>query len=243
VLLSSTRLKRLGAKRCHESSFILSISEIELYPQADPRFNAPPSCPTSRDRIGTYNHIPIPDLEMDFSWTPHASFPKKLYRVCHRMQMTRWEPSKGFKASDKKTFFYRDTQTPHFVQSLLNHRRQVKWSTPYISFFENLREAENWCMAAEHINGEPARLAILDLTSDIFQEGLRSGIIRGWRLSDIVRELKITHADLVLGRGANMAESEWLFVNYVPYQAMTPGRGSVAIRNSKFYILCLRQLG
>lgn len=95
-------------------------------------------------------------------------------------------------------------------------------------------------MAAEITTGGSARLAILDLESDVMKEGLLSGLIRGWRLSDVVRALKITHADLIFSTGANKAHSEWLFVDWIPWQAVTAFTTSTAIRNSNF---CIRYMG
>lgn len=177
---------------------------------------------------------------MNILWTRQSTFPKKLYRVCRQYQQTCWDPKVGFTAADKKSFFPCDTQISDFITSLLLHRRQDKYLSPYISFFESRKEAEQWCIAAEQTFGYVCQIAVLDLTSQVMKQGLKAGLFKGWRLADIVRRLGIKDPNLALGSGgASMADSEWLFLNYVPAAAISEGPTSTTLRASKFYVLDL----
>ncbi|KAF8852775.1 hypothetical protein BDZ45DRAFT_694807 [Acephala macrosclerotiorum] len=152
---------------------------------------------------------------MDVRWTPLSQFPSRLYRVFYPYQATQSHSETGLAAPNRRVAYFQD-DIPGFVASLVSHRRQKREPSPYISFFEDLREAQMWCLAAEDTFGESCYIVALDLISPAFQQGLVGGTIHGFRLGDVVAKLALKEPALGAPTGRERVDSEWMFVYRLP---------------------------
>lgn len=174
---------------------------------------------------------------MDIQWTPRASYPRYLYRVCHTHQHILFYHMFGFAASDLTSFHRFDTDIQAFIASLIAHREQEPVSTPYISFFEDENEAKEWCLALEASLQIKTFLVRLDLQSEAMRSGFDSGLLHCWRLKDVVSKLGLKDRVLMEGSGMGMADSEWMFWRLVPCTAEFSHLPSAELRFCKFLIL------
>ena len=158
---------------------------------------------------------------MDLKWTPMSSRPAKLYRVCSPWQRTEFS-RRGFVATDCTLFFGWETHYPEFIKSIEDHRFNKRKPSPYISFFEDLREAEEWCLAGEEWLRQPCRVIEIDMTHSDMQT------IPGWRVRDIQDK-----SDELLGGTKN---SEWLMLWYIPVGPfVVPFRNGTDIRRGECF--------
>lgn len=192
--------------------------------------------------------------KMDIPWTDPSTIPEKLYRVICPNQNTYYDPKNGLIAamtlpsgklqthshhlflplnpidnSDAKIFsstecWISGTDLPLFHHSIRCHREQEKIPSPYISLFEDLSEAEIYCIAAsdfhQDINGD--KCFIIEI--DTIHHNMRS--IRPWLW--FVHDIQVMCPKGVqLGEGPedNLAaesqkggrfDSEWLCLYAVP---------------------------
>ncbi|CZR67312.1 uncharacterized protein PAC_17211 [Phialocephala subalpina] len=162
---------------------------------------------------------------MDVSWTAQSTFPDRLYRVWRPLQVTQHQthgPQAGVVAADQRVAYLKN-DIPAFVASLVSHRNQDRIKSPYISLFEDLGEARAWCMAAEDTFEHVSYIIALDLKSVAFQNGLANRTIHGFRVGDVVKELKLEEKALGTPSGPNRMDSEWMFVYKLPGSAFCPG--------------------
>ncbi|KAE8443776.1 hypothetical protein EG329_001370 [Mollisiaceae sp. DMI_Dod_QoI] len=173
---------------------------------------------------------------MDSEWTPRSTFPKRLYRVYHPCQIMKGgkPKAKGNARTDliapgKKVNYPFKTHAADFVDSIIAHRQQSeKIKTPYISFFEDLSEAEVWCLAAQDNFYGTCYIIVVDMTSKWMEKGLQKGFgekgkISCWRVGDVVKELGLNHHALGVQSGLERMDSEWMFVKWVPGTAFVKG--------------------
>lgn len=170
---------------------------------------------------------------MNFRWTAVSTFPDKLYRVCRHGQKTSFGPRHGFLAANPDALYFGDSQIPAFVDSLIAHRRQDHIKSAYISFFEDLCEAQQWCLAAddEFGGGGGATIAVIDLKSPAIQDGITQGKFHGWRVVEVAHALGFQ--ENFLGQGGMDVESEWMFIGRVPREAVIKQISCEQVRQGK----------
>lgn len=158
--------------------------------------------------------------KMNFDWTPLSAFPKELYRVCRTGQKTAFIRPHGFLAANQDVSYFGTSQIPAFIQSIISHRRQDRIISPYISFFEDLCEAQQWCLAAEEVFGGNPTVAVINLKSPAFKYGIEERRIHGWRVVEVVQRLGLEDTILGMGAGSPRIESEWMFIGRVPEETV-----------------------
>jgi hypothetical protein len=147
---------------------------------------------------------------MDHEWTPKSSRPAKLYRVYRPFQHTSLSHC-GLRASNSTTWLTVSNASHFslFLSTVTSHRQQLPHSSPYISLFSSVSEAENWALAAEDEFLKPSFILEIDVQK-LTMEGVAM-----WKISDIQDK---TGKELGLG---GMRNSEWLVLFYIPGAAIS----------------------
>ncbi len=163
---------------------------------------------------------------MDVKWSPLATRPKELYRICHPLCHTTYQSRLGLLASARKTVInavnHPENLIP-FYQTITDHRNQTPKQTPYISLFADRQEAENWALGAEDACGGNCRIMVISTRDMCMHE---------------VVMFSVTHimdkSGRNLGRGG-VKDSEWLVCHYIPKNAIIKQYDVKEIRSRTYF--------
>ncbi|KUJ21378.1 uncharacterized protein LY89DRAFT_730158 [Mollisia scopiformis] len=168
---------------------------------------------------------------MDFPWTSPADFPRELWRVLHAKQETK-SNGMGLVAGAPWLRLPFQTNLAAFTGSIMAHRNQDRLLSPYISFFEDKAEAEQWCLAAEEYLHETTHIIQFVINDDMLQ-ALSMGTFRAFRVKDVARQLGLEDSILGYGSERGFSDSEFMWLGAAPVTNFFVVESSKDIRQRK----------